>query len=67
MSLDQSALALSVTALSPEQRAAKAAIIAAYRTQVPSLKLTAQDRDANGSMLDYELSWRHTLTTSGDP
>ncbi len=60
--LDPAALALSVTRLGPQQRAAKAAIIAAYRTQVPSLKLTARDLEANGSMLDYELSWRLPLT-----
>jgi LmbE family N-acetylglucosaminyl deacetylase len=59
--LDQSLLTATVTRLSPEQRAAKAEIIAVYRTQAPALGLAAADLARDPSKLDYELSWRMQL------
>jgi hypothetical protein len=50
-----------VTKLSPEQRAAKATIIAAYRTQAAALRLTPEELAANPSKLDFELAWRMRL------
>ena len=50
-----------VTKLGPQQRAAKAAIIAAYRTQAPALRLTPRDLAADPSKLDFELAWRMRL------
>jgi len=50
-----------VTKLSREQRAAKAAIIAAYRTQAAALRLTSEDLAADPSKLEFELAWRMRL------
>jgi hypothetical protein len=50
-----------VAKLSPAQRAAKAAIIAAYRTQAPALRLTPGELAADPSKLDFELAWRMRL------
>ena len=59
--LDDEDLVPVVTRLSPEQRAAKAAIIAAYHTQAPALRLTPEDLAADPSKLDFELAWRMRL------
>jgi LmbE family N-acetylglucosaminyl deacetylase len=64
--LDRADLVPVVTKLSQEQRAAKAAIIAAYRTQAPALRLTSEDLAADPSKLDFELAWRMRLD-GGDP
>jgi hypothetical protein len=64
--LDSAELVPVVTKLSQEQRAAKAAIIAAYRTQAPALRLTSEDLAADPSKLDFELAWRMRLD-GGDP
>jgi hypothetical protein len=64
--LDSADLVPVVTKLSQEQRAAKAAIIAAYRTQAPALRLTSEDLAADPSKLDFELAWRLRLD-GGDP
>ena len=50
-----------MTKLTPNQRVAKAAIIAAYRTQAPALRLTPEELAANPSKLDFELAWQMRL------
>ena len=59
--LDEEGLVPVVTKLSREQRAAKAAIIAAYRTQAAALRLTREDLAADPSKLEFELAWRMRL------
>ena len=62
--LDPSGMTLSVTRLSPAQRDAKAALIAAYRSQAAALRLAPADLAAEPAKLDYELSWRLPLPGS---
>ncbi len=59
--LDPSELTPSVTRLTAAQREAKAAVIAAYRSQAPALGLRRQDLASNPFKLDYELSWQMPL------
>jgi LmbE family N-acetylglucosaminyl deacetylase len=59
--LDHNGLVPVVTKLSPQQRAAKAAIITAYRTQASALRLTPEELGADPSKLDFELAWRMRL------
>lgn len=65
--LDPADLTPVITRLTAEQRAAKAEIIAAYRTQAPALRLGPADLAADPSKLDYELAWQMPLTPPGDP
>lgn len=60
--LDPDSLVPTVTRLSPEQRLAKTGLIAAYRTQAPALRLAPQDLARDPAKLDYELSWRMSLS-----
>jgi hypothetical protein len=50
-----------VIRLSPAERARKAGIIAAYRTQASALDLTAAALARDPGKLDYELYWRLSL------
>jgi LmbE family N-acetylglucosaminyl deacetylase len=50
-----------VTRLSPEQRATKIAVIAAYRSQAAALALSPRDLLADPAKLDFELDWRMPL------
>jgi hypothetical protein len=59
--LDAPVRSAEVITLSPTQRAVKAEIIAAYRTQASALRLTAAALDSDPSKLDYELYWRLTV------
>jgi len=59
--LDPASLTATVTTLSPQQRAAKADIIAAYCTQATALGLAAADLARDPAKLNYELSWRMPL------
>jgi LmbE family N-acetylglucosaminyl deacetylase len=67
--LDVQSLTPVVTRLSPEQRAMKRAVIAAYRSQAAALGLSACDLDADPAKLDFELAWRMPLAdgSSGAP
>jgi LmbE family N-acetylglucosaminyl deacetylase len=56
--LNPQLLTPSVIRLSGAQRALKAAVIAAYRTQAPALGLTRQDLAGHPAKLDFELYWR---------
>jgi LmbE family N-acetylglucosaminyl deacetylase len=64
--LDGRALVPAVTRLSTTQRAAKAAVIAAYRSQAPALRLGPADLAGDPGKLDYELSWRMPLAGPSD-
>jgi len=64
--LDPVALTPVITRLTAAQRAAKAEIISAYRTQAPALRLAPADLAADPSKLDYELAWRMPLTPPGE-
>jgi LmbE family N-acetylglucosaminyl deacetylase len=59
--LDPHQLEPAVTRLTAAQRAVKSAIIAAYRTQAPALRLAPADLAADPSKLDFELCWRMPL------
>jgi LmbE family N-acetylglucosaminyl deacetylase len=59
--LDPHRLEPAVTRLTAAQRAVKSAIIAAYRTQAPALRLAPADLAADPSKLDFELCWRMPL------
>lgn len=59
--LDAGRLEPVVTRLTGAQRAAKARIIAAYRTQAAALRLAPADLAAIPSKLDFELAWRMDL------
>lgn len=54
-------LTAAVHRLSEDQRAIKAAVIAAYRSQAPALGLTPEDLARDPGKLSYELSWRMPL------
>ena len=56
--LDPAALTLAVTKLDAEQRARKAEVIAAYRTQASALHLAPRDLAADPGKLRFELCWR---------
>ena len=56
--LDPSALTLSITKLDAEQRARKASVIAAYRSQAAALRLSLRDLALRPGKLDFELCWR---------
>ena len=56
--LDPGSLTPTVRRLSPDQRTAKAQIIAAYRSQAPALGLAPADLAADPAKLDYEVCWR---------
>lgn len=56
--LDAGRLTPVVTRLTAGQRRAKAAILAAYRSQVAALGLAHRDLVASPAKLDYELAWR---------
>jgi LmbE family N-acetylglucosaminyl deacetylase len=58
---DRRSLSPHVVTLSQSQRALKAQVIAAYRSQAAALQLTPQNLAANPSKLDYELFWDMTL------
>jgi LmbE family N-acetylglucosaminyl deacetylase len=60
--LNPAALVPTVTRLSPGQRSAKAEIIAAYRSQAPALRLAPHDLARDPAKLDYELSWRLSMS-----
>ncbi len=55
-----------VTRLSPQQRAMKTAVIAAYRSQAAALGLSQQDLAADPAKLDFELAWRMPLAAGSD-
>jgi len=59
--LDAPVRSAEVITLSSAQRAAKAEIIAAYRSQASALGLTAAALTREPSKLDYELCWRITV------
>jgi LmbE family N-acetylglucosaminyl deacetylase len=59
--LDPAALSPEVTRLSGAQRAAKTAVIGAYRSQAAALGLGAAALARDPAKLDYELSWRMRL------
>lgn len=59
--LDAPIRSAEVIRLSPAQRAAKSAIISAYRTQASALDLTAAALARDPAKLDYELCWRLTV------
>lgn len=63
--IDPKALLPSVTRLSPDQRAVKTAVIAAYRSQAAALGLSQDQLARDPAKLDYELSWRMTLPGAG--
>ncbi len=65
--LDPAALTPVITRLTAAQRAAKAQIIAAYRTQALALRLGQEDLVADPAKLDYELAWRMPLSSATDP
>ena len=65
--LDSGRLTPVVTRLSRAQRAVKAEILAAYRTQAPALRLAPPDLAADPSKLDYELCWRMALPGDQGP
>jgi len=65
--LDPGDLTPVVTRLSPAQRAVKAELIAAYRSQAPALRLAPPALAADPSKLDYELSWRMALPAGTAP
>jgi LmbE family N-acetylglucosaminyl deacetylase len=60
---DLAALTPRVVRLSPAQRAVKSAVIGAYQSQAPALKLAPRDLAAASWKLDYEISWRAPLAT----
>jgi len=60
--LDGPLLVPAVIRLSATQRAVKAAVIAAYRSQAPALRLRPADLAGDPGKLDYELFWRMPLT-----
>ena len=64
--LDAESLTPVVTRLSPEQRAMKTAVIAAYRSQAAALGLSQQDLAADPAKLDFELAWRMPLGAGSD-
>jgi hypothetical protein len=59
--LDATAMVPEVIPLSADQRARKAQIAAAYRSQAPALGLAPDDLARNPAKLDYELCWRTNL------
>ncbi|HEX9033682.1 MAG TPA: PIG-L family deacetylase [Streptosporangiaceae bacterium] len=65
--LDVGALTPEVIRLNAEQRQRKAAVIAAYRTQAPVLRLSPADLAREPGKLDYELAWRMSLTGPPSP
>ncbi len=62
---DPRSMSARVITLSPAQRAVKAEVIAAYRSQAAALHLTPQSLAASPSKLDYELFWEMTLASPG--
>lgn len=56
--LDPAALTPRLTILDADQRARKAAVIAAYRSQAPALRLGAAELAVEPAKLAYELSWK---------
>lgn len=62
--LDPAALTLTVTKLDAEQRARKAEVIAAYRSQASALHLAPRDLAADPGKLDFELCWRMPVAPS---
>jgi LmbE family N-acetylglucosaminyl deacetylase len=59
--LDPEFLTPVITRLSPEQRATKTAVIAAYQSQAAALGLSLRDLEADPAKLDFELAWRMPL------
>ena len=59
--LSEASLTPVVTRLSPEQRALKARVIAAYRSQAPALRLAPADLAADPGKLEFELAWQVRL------
>ena len=56
--LDPAALTLVVTKLDTEQRARKAEVVAAYRSQASALHLGPRDLAGDPAKLEFELCWR---------
>ena len=56
--LDPAALTPVVTKLDAEQRARKAEVVAAYRSQASALHLAPRDLAADPAKLEFELCWR---------
>lgn len=56
--LDEARMSPVVTRLNQEQRALKARVIAAYRTQAAVLRLGPADLAADPGKLEFEISWR---------
>jgi LmbE family N-acetylglucosaminyl deacetylase len=65
--LDARALTPVVAKLTPAERAVKAEIIAAYRTQAPALRLAPEDLAADPSKLEFELAWGMPLGDRSAP
>jgi LmbE family N-acetylglucosaminyl deacetylase len=59
------ALTPSVQRLNPAQRAVKARVIGAYRSQAAALRLAPHDLAADPGKLNFELSWRMAITAGG--
>jgi hypothetical protein len=63
--LNEASLTPVVTRLNQEQRALKARVIAAYRTQASVLRLAPADLEADPGKLEFEISWRARMDTLG--
>jgi LmbE family N-acetylglucosaminyl deacetylase len=63
--LDPGSLKLAVTRLDADQRARKAEVIGAYRTQASALRISPRDLAADPGKLDFELSWRAQVVAAG--
>jgi hypothetical protein len=61
---DPAVMTAGVIRLDAAQRAAKAAIAAAYRTQAAALRLTTEHLAGDPAKQDYELHWRLRLTAT---
>ena len=65
--LEPAALRPAVTRLDRAQRTTKAAVIAAYQSQASALRLDPGALALDPGKLDFELSWRMTLTPTVAP
>lgn len=63
--LGDAELTPAVTRLSQDQQALKAAVISAYRTQAPALRLAQADLTADPGKLEFEMSWQVRLGSLG--